>query len=757
MSQKYAPLVGNKFVPAAPLNILQNYAYNKNVLVLGDSIPAGVAPRIYPKIIEQKLNINVNNEAIAGSAVRSGVAANASGAMITGSVSGTTMTVTVVRRGTISATGEPLRGVGVTNGTTITGQLSGTTGGIGTYSLSTSQTVASISLYTGTDPLGATGINYTNFWNNLSHTIDDKNFIIAYWTSYFAGGSILTGSYPTTLTSQQQATIIAASYQNCAVPNAVANDAFTFEHGYNDVWLSGAELDISTETTVDSRDPLTYYGAANIVRDAILVANPIIITGVQDHYANDRYPPIIVAQTLLAGYWNCVIARTWQYLRWTQELITTTGYWSNGNGNAGVWMESPPGSPQTITRLQRALPDNLHPHQDQSGIATNNIANALLNFYYELFIPGRYLSTNGQINEYNFNITATTVGGVWKMPDYVKYPAFIRIRGPGLPGTTTVTMPLPLTNSLYGQSFVLINETAVQLTLDGNGATFGLTNLATVSLPSNGISTYVAVGTLTPAWKPNGFTQDSGGAIHTASGTSATFGGMVNIGGQLEFAATQFSTSTQAITGSFINTVYEYTGTTGTTVTFPSAPVARSILVIIDGGGNAGTNPIVINGNGKNILGNSTYSMNQNNAVVWFYYNGTQYEIFASYNQAPTVVSLPVLATVTGINAKTVANTALFTVPTGKTCTVTGYIVRCTAATAITNGPTAGIGNVAGTNNIGSSQNEATLTSVLSTFQWPINGVSLATAAGGIIYYNLGTAATGTSQTIQVDLIGYLE
>lgn len=114
------------------------------------------------------------------------------------------------------------------------------------------------------------------------------------------------------------------------------------------------------------------------------------------------------------------------------------------------------------------------------------------------------------------------------------------------------------------------------------------------------------------------------------------------------------------------------------------------------------------------------------------------------------------LANVTGINAKTVANTSLFTVPTGKTAIVTSVVIRVTAATAITVGPSAGIGNVAGTNNIAASATMTTLQTTADDFIFIISGASKATAAAGQIYLNLGTAATGTSETIAVDLIGYL-
>lgn len=114
-----------------------------------------------------------------------------------------------------------------------------------------------------------------------------------------------------------------------------------------------------------------------------------------------------------------------------------------------------------------------------------------------------------------------------------------------------------------------------------------------------------------------------------------------------------------------------------------------------------------------------------------------------------------ILATVAGINALSIANTTLYTVPAGKTCTIIEYVVRVTAASGITTGAAAGIGNISGTNNISASQSMNTVTSVFNTFEWPIVGVSSATSTAGIIFFNLGTPAVGTSQTLTVDLIGY--
>ncbi len=61
---------------------------------------------------------------------------------VTGSITGTTLTVTAVGAGAL-VVGGALAGTGVAAGTTILSQSSGTDGGIGTYQVSISQTVAS--------------------------------------------------------------------------------------------------------------------------------------------------------------------------------------------------------------------------------------------------------------------------------------------------------------------------------------------------------------------------------------------------------------------------------------------------------------------------------------------------------------------------------------------------------------------------------------------------------------------------------------
>ena len=78
-----------------------------------------------------------------------------SSAIFTGSISGTTLTVTVVQSGTI-AVGQAIFGQGVAQNTVITGLGTGS-GGVGTYTVSDSQTVASTAINSVASPAIVTG------------------------------------------------------------------------------------------------------------------------------------------------------------------------------------------------------------------------------------------------------------------------------------------------------------------------------------------------------------------------------------------------------------------------------------------------------------------------------------------------------------------------------------------------------------------------------------------------------------------------
>lgn len=85
-----------------------------------------------------------SNEDLASRLAADGVNLGFGGAVVTGSIAATTLTVTNVTSGAL-AIGQVLSGTGVTANTTITAFLTGS-GGTGTYTVSTSQTASSTTI-----------------------------------------------------------------------------------------------------------------------------------------------------------------------------------------------------------------------------------------------------------------------------------------------------------------------------------------------------------------------------------------------------------------------------------------------------------------------------------------------------------------------------------------------------------------------------------------------------------------------------------
>lgn len=87
----------------------------------------------------------INGTPVMGASVITSGTATSSAASFTASISTTTMTVTAVSAGSVQA-GQVIAGTGVTAGTYIVNQLTGSAGGTGTYTVSASQTVSSTTI-----------------------------------------------------------------------------------------------------------------------------------------------------------------------------------------------------------------------------------------------------------------------------------------------------------------------------------------------------------------------------------------------------------------------------------------------------------------------------------------------------------------------------------------------------------------------------------------------------------------------------------
>lgn len=113
------------------------------------------------------------------------------------------------------------------------------------------------------------------------------------------------------------------------------------------------------------------------------------------------------------------------------------------------------------------------------------------------------------------------------------------------------------------------------------------------------------------------------------------------------------------------------------------------------------------------------------------------------------------LSTTTGIDAKVVATTNLYTGAAGKTTIPLIAIVRVTAASAITIAARAGIGVAAGENDVFAEADMTNLLTTADSYAFVIGGRFAPVAAASIVKLGIDVAATGTSQTLAVDLWGY--
>lgn len=110
----------------------------------------------------------------------------------------------------------------------------------------------------------------------------------------------------------------------------------------------------------------------------------------------------------------------------------------------------------------------------------------------------------------------------------------------------------------------------------------------------------------------------------------------------------------------------------------------------------------------------------------------------------------------TAINAKVTGTTNLFTVPSGKNFVCTRAIVRCTAASAITVGPTFGIGVAAGEDDIIASAAHTLLIASGTYVSCLIRDPAAIATSTQVIKLGIDAAATGTSMTLTVEIAGYL-
>jgi hypothetical protein len=115
------------------------------------------------------------------------------------------------------------------------------------------------------------------------------------------------------------------------------------------------------------------------------------------------------------------------------------------------------------------------------------------------------------------------------------------------------------------------------------------------------------------------------GKFLTTNGTALSWG---EVAGGLSASVVVATANYTVLAANNIVVVNKSTGS-ATTITLPTGPATGQIHIIKDGKGDAATNNITIQGNGKNIDGAASRVVSFNYGAVSLVYNGTQWNVWA--------------------------------------------------------------------------------------------------------------------------------
>lgn len=113
-------------------------------------------------------------------------------------------------------------------------------------------------------------------------------------------------------------------------------------------------------------------------------------------------------------------------------------------------------------------------------------------------------------------------------------------------------------------------------------------------------------------------------------------------------------------------------------------------------------------------------------------------------------------ASVAAIDGLAVGSTLLFTAPVGRAFVPLYVVVRCVDADAVTAAPTAGVGVVAGSDNVFATHILSGLTAGGTLYAFTLGGAGAVVPPGGSLYLWVGTGGSGTTLTLEADVVGYV-
>ena len=338
---------------------------------------------------------------------------NPSAATFTGSVSGTTMSVTSVLTGTI-AVGQAVFGVGISQNTVITALGTGT-GGAGTYTVSNSQTVASTTINSNAPPaeftasVSATTMTVTAVTSGtlaVGQTIEGANItdgtiIVEQLTGSPPGG---TGTYEVSA-SQSAASATVYSIAWSVLP---ANDG-PFE--------GGTTVDITDNYFVYSKPESQLWAASDLLSP---ITDPLSFA------SKDGSPDDLVAlivdrrEVYLLGEMSSEVwidsgGVPFPFTRIpgtsTQQGIAAR--WSCARmGNSFAYVSKNNRGEAMIVRMNGYFPERISTHAVETTLVNQNVADALA-WTYQLEGHEVYVVTFPSVGENGLTWAYDNTTGLW--------------------------------------------------------------------------------------------------------------------------------------------------------------------------------------------------------------------------------------------------------------------------------------------------------------------------------------------------------
>lgn len=113
------------------------------------------------------------------------------------------------------------------------------------------------------------------------------------------------------------------------------------------------------------------------------------------------------------------------------------------------------------------------------------------------------------------------------------------------------------------------------------------------------------------------------------------------------------------------------------------------------------------------------------------------------------------LATVTGIDLKTIATTVLYTVPVGLKAVILAVVLEITTGASITADAKAGVGIAAGEDDIFASETLVNTRATDNIWMFSAKGRARTALASSVVKLGIDTGATGTTLIATAHVLGY--